>query len=161
MKLRTSSTSPSVNCSRLLCSQPYWSAPQESPGLSSLRAIWPRVIRAGRQEHNQLASSAGAAAENCAHRSEWHRRANPSFLQPRRFAWLGSSPRLHPGALSGVKSLFGWKEVYLRAHTAARSRSNSRSRAFCVCVAARSNSARASVKRPSLNRKSPRTLGKR
>ena len=47
--------------------------------------------------------------------------------------------------------------------TQARARSirKVRSRVFCVSVAARSNSACASVKRPNLNRKSPRTLGSR
>src|SRR5947207_2325073 len=48
-----------------------------------------------------------------------------------------------------------------RPHAAARARSRSRSRALRVSPAARSNSARASSKRPSLNRKSPRTVGSR
>src|SRR5712671_2607341 len=43
----------------------------------------------------------------------------------------------------------------------ARSNINSRSRAFRVSVAARSNSERASAKRPSLLSRSPRALGKR
>ena len=44
---------------------------------------------------------------------------------------------------------------------AARLSINVRSRSFCVSEAARSISARASAKRPSLARKSPRTLGRR
>ncbi len=44
-------------------------------------------------------------------------------------------------------------------HALTRPSSNSRSRAFRVKDAARSNSARASSKRPSFLRKSPRTLG--
>ena len=48
-----------------------------------------------------------------------------------------------------------------RAHAAARASSSARSRALCVSAAARSNSARASPARPSLARRSPRTLGKR
>jgi hypothetical protein len=47
------------------------------------------------------------------------------------------------------------------AHPRARSRSSSRSRALRVSAAARSNSTRASPKRPSFRRRSPRTLGKR
>ena len=43
----------------------------------------------------------------------------------------------------------------------ARSRSSARSRAFCVSAAARSNSPRASSRRPSFARRSPRTLGSR
>src|SRR5438128_12510405 len=50
---------------------------------------------------------------------------------------------------------------YPRAHAAARARSRLRSRVFRVREAARSNSARASSNRPSLERRSPRTLGKR
>jgi hypothetical protein len=48
-----------------------------------------------------------------------------------------------------------------RAHAAARSSSSSRSRVLRVSDAARSSSARASSKRPSLARKSARTLGRR
>ncbi len=48
-----------------------------------------------------------------------------------------------------------------RAQVAARSSSNSRSRVFCVRRAARSNSAPASRARPSLARRSPRTVGNR
>src|SRR5260370_42130061 len=47
------------------------------------------------------------------------------------------------------------------AQARARSSRSSRSRALRVNDAARSNSACASAKRPSLKRKSPRTLGKR
>ena len=47
------------------------------------------------------------------------------------------------------------------AHAAARSRSSRRSRALAVSDAARSNSVRASSKRPSRARRSPRTLGSR
>lgn len=52
-----------------------------------------------------------------------------------------------------------WTLVYEQA--AARLSSNERSRWFRVSEAARSNSARASAQRPSLARRSPRTLGKR
>jgi hypothetical protein len=48
-----------------------------------------------------------------------------------------------------------------RAQAAARPRSSSRSRALRVSEAARSSSARASSRRPSLARRSPRTLGNR
>ncbi len=55
----------------------------------------------------------------------------------------------------------GSSSVESRAQARARSRSKSRSRAFRVSDAARSNSGPASSKRPSLARRSPRTLGKR
>jgi hypothetical protein len=51
--------------------------------------------------------------------------------------------------------------VDVGAHSAARARSSVRSRPLRVSDAARSNSARASSRRPSLARKSPRTLGSR
>ena len=61
----------------------------------------------------------------------------------------------------GSRSQRGSLRVDAAPHSAARASSNSRSRVFRVSDAARSNSARASARRPSLWRKSPRTLGSR
>src|SRR6185436_985015 len=47
------------------------------------------------------------------------------------------------------------------AQEAARPRSSARSRAFAVSAAARSNSTRASPRRPSFSSRSPRTAGRR
>ena len=60
-----------------------------------------------------------------------------------------------------VRAVYQMNDHGPRMHVAARSRSKVRSRALRVSDAARSNSARASAKRPSLARKSPRTVGSR
>ena len=72
MKLRTSSTWPLVNCRRLLCSQPYSWPLRKSSRTSHPSTLFSRESSGlvGKST-GQLASSAGAAAGNRAHGSEW------------------------------------------------------------------------------------------
>ena len=63
--------------------------------------------------------------------------------------------------LGGARGPYALQAAIAACHARARSRSSPRSRALRVSAAARSNSARASSERPSLARRSPRTLGKR
>src|ERR1700752_3689019 len=61
--------------------------------------------------------------------------------------------------IDGCFCSFHFESSFVSA--AARSRSNSRSRTFLVSEAACANSLKASLKRPSFARRSPRTLGRR
>src|SRR2546425_12777857 len=84
-------------------------------------------------------------------------RANPDFHH----GLLGGLLRIdrHPLAIRARHQ--GSGGIELTAHAWARSRSSLRSRALRVSDAARSNSARASLRRLSFLRRSPRTLGNR